>query len=116
MDTHDGVPAHTQRERREGVRHDCQSALLMDLGDSGFEALAALQTGLQEDSKQMAAAGGDFFGDDHIHPAAALAGQALALDRGLDTFVIGDGEHVEVRVALNVVQDLGGAGRAIRRD
>jgi hypothetical protein len=63
-----------------------------------LEALVALQPGLQEDAQEMAAAGRDFFGDDHVHAAAALAGQALAFDRGLDALVVGDGDHVEVRV------------------
>jgi hypothetical protein len=49
MDAHDGVLAHALGECGEGVRHYCQAALLVDLGDGGLEALVSLQTRLQED-------------------------------------------------------------------
>ena len=54
--------------------------------------------------------------DDHLHAAAALTGQAPALDRGLDALVVGDGDDVQVRVALHVLEDLHRGGGSVGRD
>jgi hypothetical protein len=116
MNAHDGVLAHPQGEGGEGVRHDRQAALLVNLGDRGLEAKVAPQSGLKEDSQEVAAAGRDFLGDDDLDPTAALDGQALALDRRFDSFVVGDGDYVQVRVAFDVVENLGGRGGAVRGD
>jgi len=94
------------RVKEERVRHDRQAALLVNLGDRSLEAKVAPQTGLKEDSQEVAAAGRDFLGDDYLDPTAALDGQTLALDRRFDSFVVGDGDDVQVRMAFDVVENL----------
>ena len=64
--------AHSLGEGREGVGHDCQAALLVNLGDRDLQALVALQPGLQEQAQEMAAASRDLLADYHVNVAAAL--------------------------------------------
>ena len=98
------------------MRHDRQAALLVDLGDRRLEALVAPEPSLQEDAEEVPAAGRHLLGHDDLDAAAALPSEALAFDRGLDPLVVGDGDQIQIRLVLGIVEDLGGRSGPVRGD
>jgi hypothetical protein len=99
-----------QRVRHERVGRDGDAALIVDLGDRRAHRPERLDLGLDPQREQVAAEGRHLLADDHFEREAAVARHRSPGDCGIDALVIGDGNHVELARARDVIEDLDDAG------
>ena len=103
-----------QRVGHERVGRDRDAALVVDRGDRRAQRPERLDRLLDPEREQVPAEGRDLLADDDLERQAAVPRDGPAGERGVDPLVVGDGDDVELGVALDVVEDLDDARRAVR--
>jgi hypothetical protein len=105
-----------QRIGHERMGRDRQAAGLMDGQDGRPERPVRSDGPLEVQGEQVAAERGHLLADDDLDAQATVPGERLRGDRRVDPLVIGDGDDIEVRRVLDVLQDLLDAGRPVAGD
>ena len=105
-----------QRVRHEGMRRDREPALLVDLGDRRAHRAERLDRRLDPQREQVTAERRDLLADHDLERQAAIERHRATGERGIDALVVGDRDHVQLGVALDVVEDLDDAGGAVGRE
>ena len=98
--------AERRRERRHRVRGDGQSALVVDRARASRPAAQGRDALGDEQRQHVPAPGGDLLADHQLEAVVAGGVELPCAQRAVDALVVGDGDEVEVGVALDVVEQV----------
>ncbi len=104
-----------ERIRDKRVGGDRQATQLVDLGDRGAERAERPDPLLDEQRQEVAAEGRHLFADDDLDTHSALTGDRPRRKGGVDALVVRDGDDIEIRRPLRVLEDLDDPGRPVGR-
>ena len=85
-----------QRVGDERMGRDGQAARVVHVGDGRAQRAVGPDGRVDAQGQQVAAERGDLLADDDVEREAAVAGHRPAGHGGIDAFVVGDGDDVEV--------------------
>ncbi len=88
------------------VRHNGQATLLVNQINAALDALAGGHRPLQKEAEQMPFAGADFLADDQLEAVVGLRHKVTGSQGAFQGVVIGDGNDIEISIALHMVQQL----------